>query len=94
MTFTASRIEAEVPARPGLYRIYRAAIGKPDVVIYVEDCFNLRKRLLDHCERKTEQSDCIWRHGPTDFICQVGRPWDVRMRTELLWIQKYQPLCT
>lgn len=93
MTFAASRIEAEVPSRPGLYRIYRTVIGGPDVVIYVEECFNLRERLLDHCERKTEQSDCIWRHGATDFICQVDRSWKVRLRTKFLWIQKDQPLC-
>ena len=87
MTFTASRIEAEAPSRPGLYRIYRKVIGGSDVVVYVRECCNLREQLLDHCERKTEQSDCIWRHGPTDFICQVDRGWKAQMRARVTFPQ-------
>lgn len=86
--FTEESINANAPRAPGVYRI-----DNMPSAIYVGESESIQERLLQHCRRQSDQSDCIHRHGPRFFLYRVV--WDHRTRlvTEALWRGRLNPIC-
>lgn len=87
-SFTRSTINENASTSPGVYLIYKESRN-----IYAGQSQNIRGRLLEHYDKESDQSDCIWSYSPTAFIFEVVWDSDARNRTEQEWIRKYRPAC-
>ena len=86
-SFTEQGISALNPDQQGVYGI----TNSQSQFIYVGQAEDLRKRLLEHFNRLSKQSGCIWEYAPALFYAHlVGANVD---EVETEYINFYDPPC-
>ena len=73
--------------------IYRSGAGVSHLDIYVGQTENILGSLLEHYEKKSDESTCIWKHAPTHFTYEIVWWEQARLKREKQWIGKYTPIC-
>lgn len=90
LRFCESAIEDTVPDAPGVYGI---ADGQGDI-IYVGQSDDLRRRLLQHVRRQSDQAICIFSNAPCDCVYRLVPGGDTaRKAEEDALINEYDPPC-
>lgn len=88
INWTREEIQRNIePGKRGIYVIYDSA-RKP---IYVGQAEDIQKRLLEHFNRTTAQSACIWSYNPGYLQYYLGLgPLGSAVKH---WISQVKPLC-
>ena len=86
LLFNQQGITWLVEGQSGVYGIFNR-----DVWIYIGKADDLRQRLLEHHNRQSDQSVCIWNNHPTNFVATIT---DVSNQdiTEQNLIAEYNPI--
>ena len=91
--FSKKAIRNDAPNLSGVYLIYRSGAGMSHLDIYVGQTENILGSLLEHYEKKSDESTCIWKHAPTHFTYEIVWWEQARLKREQQWIGKYTPIC-
>ena len=91
--FSTKAIRNDAPNLSGVYLIYRSGAGVSHLDIYVGQTENILGSLLEHYEKKSDESTCIWKHAPTHFTYEIVWWEQARLKREKQWIGKYTPIC-
>lgn len=71
----------------GIYGIYNS-----DQWIYIGKSDDLQARLLEHYDKISDQSGCIWKNKPTGFLAKLASTSTID-NEELDLIRYYNPTC-
>ena len=91
--FSKKAIRKDAPNLSGIYLIYRFGAGVSHLDIYVGQTENILGSLLEHYEKKSDESTCIWKHAPTHFTYEIVWWEQAQLQREQQWIGKYTPIC-
>ncbi len=86
--FTQSGISTFAPNTSGVYWIMNSQGG----TIYVGESAYMQSRLLDHHNRTSDQSTCIWSYYPALFSFRE-LPYYQRLQVEREMINRLNPPC-
>lgn len=87
-SFNEQSIKDNAPTSAGVYGIDGASM------IYIGEAENIQKRLLEHHNRDSTQSGCIWKNDPVQFYCElVSGGVLARGTREAELIEEYDPDC-
>jgi excinuclease UvrABC nuclease subunit len=85
--FSENNISSLDPNQSGCYGIFNNT-----QCIYIGQAHDLKERLLQHVNRKSDQSTCIWQNNPTYWLGTLVNIGNLDQKEKSL-ISEYNPIC-
>ena len=86
-SWNKNSIEAMNLRQQGVYGIYNATFW-----LYIGQAEDMRERLLEHYNKTSDQSACIWKNKPTLFKTMLVSSSSLVVKEQEL-IKEYNPIC-